>query len=256
MNQQKYAFKNYIFDFYGTLVDIETDESSPVLWETMAQIYQSYGAHYTGDSLQVRYKELVQQAEQSIAREKQVTYPEIDLTVIFVQLYLESHPTGTSVHHLKEWGRLIARTFRVLSRKRLELYPHTKEVLEDMKAAGCRIYLLSNAQADFTNPEIDLVGLREIFHDIYLSSDAGIRKPQREFLMKVTKDHQLNPDKTVMVGNDFTTDVAVAKSIGMQSILINTFPYSDEELHNKSQAGVRVIRDIQELQEDKGDHQF
>ena len=53
-----------------------------------------------------------------------------------------------------------------------------------------------------------------------------------------------------MVGNDFTTDVAVAKSIGMQSILINTFPYSDEELQNKSQAGVRVIRDIQELQED------
>ena len=103
MNQQKYAFKNYIFDFYGTLVDIETDESSPVLWDTMAQIYQSYGAHYTGESLQVRYKELVQQAEESIAKEKQVTYPEVDLTVIFVQLYLDSHPTGASVHHLKEW---------------------------------------------------------------------------------------------------------------------------------------------------------
>ena len=250
MNQQKYAFKNYIFDFYGTLVDIETDESSPVLWETMAQIYQSYGAHYTGESLQARYKELVKQAEESIAKEKQVTYPEIDLTVIFVQLYLESHPTGASVHHLKEWGRLIARTFRVLSRKRLELYPHTKEVLEDMKESGCRLYLLSNAQADFTNPEIDLLGLRVIFHDIYLSSDAGIRKPQSEFLVKVIKEHQLNPDKTVMVGNDFTTDVAVAKSIGMQSILINTFPYSEAELREKNQAGVRVIRGIQELQED------
>ena len=47
MNPHKYAFKNYIFDFYGTLVDIETDESSPVLWDTMAQIYQSYGANYT-----------------------------------------------------------------------------------------------------------------------------------------------------------------------------------------------------------------
>ena len=53
-----------------------------------------------------------------------------------------------------------------------------------------------------------------------------------------------------MVGNDFTTDVAVAKSIGLQSILINTFPYPDAELREKNQAGVRVIRDIQELQED------
>ena len=145
---------------------------------------------------------------------------------------------------------MIVRTFRVLSRKRLELYPHTKEVLEDMKAAGCRIYLLSNAQAEFTNPEIDLVGLRELFHAIYLSSDAGIRKPQPEFLLEVIKEHQLNPEKTVMVGNDFTTDVAVAQSIGMESILINTFPYSDTELREKNQAGVRVIQDIQELQED------
>ena len=95
-----------------------------------------------------------------------------------------------------------------------------------------------------------MLGLREIFHDIYLSSDAGIRKPQQEFLVKVIKEHQLNPDKTVMVGNDFSTDVAVAKSIGMQSILINTFPYSDEELRDKRQAGVRVIHKIQELQED------
>lgn len=76
------------------MVDIETDESSPVLWETLAQIYQSYGAHYTGESLQAHYKELVKQAEESIAKDKQVTYPEIDLTVIFVQLYLESSPTG------------------------------------------------------------------------------------------------------------------------------------------------------------------
>lgn len=250
MNPHKYAFKNYIFDFYGTLVDIETDEDSPVLWDTMAQIYQSYGANYTGESLKVRYKELVQQAEAEIAKDKQVAYPEIDLTVIFVQLYLEGDPKGDSVRHLKEWGRLIARTFRVLSRKRLELYPHTKEVLEDMKAAGCRIYLLSNAQEDFTNPEIDLVGLRELFHAIYLSSDAGIRKPQPEFLLEVLKDHQLNPEKTVMVGNDFTTDVAVAQSIGMESILINTFPYSDAELREQNQAGLRVIRDIQELQED------
>ena len=97
MNPHKYAFKNYIFDFYGTLVDIETDESSPILWDTMAQIYQSYGASYTGEGLRLRYRELVQQAEEDLAKEKQVAYPEIDLMVIFVQLYLEGHPSGNSV---------------------------------------------------------------------------------------------------------------------------------------------------------------
>lgn len=72
MNPHKYAFKNYIFDFYGTLVDIETDEAGPVLWDTMAQIYQSYGANYTGESLKVSYKELVQQAEEDWPRKNKL----------------------------------------------------------------------------------------------------------------------------------------------------------------------------------------
>ena len=49
------------------------------------------------------------------------------------------------------------------------------------KRKGCRIYLLSNAQAAFTNAEIDLMALRPYFDAIYLSSDAGICKPQPEF---------------------------------------------------------------------------
>ena len=85
MNPHKYAFKNYIFDFYGTLVDIETDESSPILWDTMAQIYQSYGASYTGEGLRRRDREGVQQADEDLSKEKHVASPESDLTVIFVQ---------------------------------------------------------------------------------------------------------------------------------------------------------------------------
>ena len=37
-------------------------------------IYQSYGASYTGEGLRLRYKELVQQAEEDLAKEKQVAY--------------------------------------------------------------------------------------------------------------------------------------------------------------------------------------
>ncbi len=60
----------------------------------------------------------------------------------------------------------------------------------------------------------------------------GIRKPQPEFLLEVMRRTQLNPEKTVMVGNDFTTDVAVAQSIGME-VMRCTFPYSDAELRGR-----------------------
>ena len=63
--------------------------------------------------------------------------------------------------------------------------------------------------------------LRSCFDTIYLSSDAGICKPQPEFLKQVLDDYGLNPSETVMVGNDLTTDIAVAKAVGIDGILLN-----------------------------------
>ena len=51
---------NYIFDLYGTLVDIHTNESKASLWENMAQIFSMMGATYTAPELKKRYKELAE----------------------------------------------------------------------------------------------------------------------------------------------------------------------------------------------------
>ena len=75
------VYKNYIFDFYGTLVDILTDEKDPALIEL-----------------------------------KGVAYPEVDLAHIFNQLYVDGRPQSSCLHQLEDWGQLIAIVFRVLSR--------------------------------------------------------------------------------------------------------------------------------------------
>ena len=38
------VYKNYIFDFYGTLVDILTDEKDPALWDKFCLLYTSDAA--------------------------------------------------------------------------------------------------------------------------------------------------------------------------------------------------------------------
>lgn len=38
------TYDNYIFDLYGTLVDIHTDESDTAIWEKLAMFYGYYGA--------------------------------------------------------------------------------------------------------------------------------------------------------------------------------------------------------------------
>ena len=50
-----------------------------------------------------------------------------------------------------------------------------------------------------------------------------------------------------MVGNDLTTDIAVAEAVGIDSILLNTFPYSRRELEKSPIKPDRVITDIEAL---------
>ena len=39
-------YKNYLFDLYGTLVDINTNEWKSYLWKKMAELYGFEGAFY------------------------------------------------------------------------------------------------------------------------------------------------------------------------------------------------------------------
>lgn len=48
-------FETCIFDLYGTLVDIKTDQEDLVLWEKLTLFYNYYQAEYTPDELQRTY---------------------------------------------------------------------------------------------------------------------------------------------------------------------------------------------------------
>ena len=48
-------YKNYVFDLYGTLVDIRTNENKAYLWDKMAEIMGFYGAVYERQELKQKY---------------------------------------------------------------------------------------------------------------------------------------------------------------------------------------------------------
>ena len=54
-----------------------------------------------------------------------------------------------------------------------------------------------------------------------------------------------------MVGNDFSTDMAIAQAVGIDSVLLNTFPYSAAEINKLNKMQARVITDIEELLENR-----
>mgnify|MGYP000292715600 CR=1 FL=1 len=48
-------YKNYIFDLYGTLIDIRTDEWSKEPWEEFAAWLTDNGMPYTGSEVKALY---------------------------------------------------------------------------------------------------------------------------------------------------------------------------------------------------------
>ena len=157
----KLEYKHYLFDFYGTLVDIRTDEDDPILWLYLSHIYAAYGADYQPEDLKKKYGQLVVKQESKIAQEKSVAYLEVDLVAVFIQLLQEApskHETQTPLPDVQAWGEQLAVTFRSLSRRQLYAYPNTLKVLKAIKDQGGDIILLSNAQKAFTMPEIELTG--------------------------------------------------------------------------------------------------
>ena len=164
-------YKNYIFDLYGTLVHIETDEDKKALWEKLARFYSHYGVDYKPAELKRAYRRTIRDEEKSIKKATGVSCPEVDLEKVFLRLLKESpygHPTLRLVQDEKEWAGAVANIFRIESYKKLALYKDTEMVLTELKKRRSRLYLLSNAQRVFTVPELETLRIRDYFRKIYI----------------------------------------------------------------------------------------
>lgn len=202
-------YENYIFDLYGTLVDIHTDEESDVLWEKMSQFFRQHSVRYTPEELRTEYETGVKNALEMT--------DEFQVEPIFRNLFTaqKSFPSDKLVDQT-------CRFFRTTSTEYFRLYPWTLPILKDLKKQGKKIYLLSNAQRAFTAPELQKLGLCPYFDDIFISSDFLVKKPNPEFFQLLMERHHLTPETCLMVGNDEICDISGAKKVGMDTFYIHS----------------------------------
>lgn len=231
--------KNILFDLYGTLIDIWTDETEPLFWQRMADWYAVYGADYTPGELWESYLRLCREEDAALRRQTNYPYPEIRLETAFWRLLRQAprrHRAELAPTEEDGWCAAAANVFRLLSRKRFGLFPHTLETLRALRDRGCRLYLLSNAQRCFTLPEMEVFGLPELFQALYLSSDHRMKKPQPEFLRALLTEQGVDPAEALLVGNDYSSDMRIAAACGVPAVFLNTDGYSPERLRRESDA--------------------
>ena len=209
-------YTDFIFDLYGTLVDIHTEESQAV-WDKTALFFGYYGAHYTGVTLKQAF-EAELQARKAIAGQSYECFPDIPFHEVMADLFRAKGITQNS----KELGIHAAQLFRICSTEYIRLYPNVLTSLQLLRQKGYRLWLLSNAQEMFTAYELTHLGLVDVFDGIYISSRFGYRKPDVRFFRALLEEHQLDPSKCLMIGNDRQTDIAGAKAAGLDTFYMHT----------------------------------
>lgn len=209
-----------IFDLYGTLVDIRTDENKEELWEKLSLFYAFYGAFYTPEELARSYKRLTGEmtaGHEELRRDSHEAFPEIRIEEVFRALFEEKGiaPDESLVRHAGQF-------FRILSMEFIRLYDGTEEMLSAVKESGRKIYLLSNAQRIFTEYEMNALGITKYFDGIFISSDEGCKKPDLKFFRKLIDTCGIDPERAVMVGNDGICDIEGAKRAGLGTVYVHS----------------------------------
>lgn len=218
--------KNYIFDLYGTLVDIHTNETKASLWKNLAFVFSMTGAAYTPAQLRKRYKELTVSESlrqllfiQEKFHDKRIGEDEIEIQLekVFCRL-LSDRGILPEENQVSQLGII----FRSLSLSYIRLYDGVPELLRRLKEAGRKIYLLSNAQRIFTEPEMKMLGIYDMFDGILYSSDAGVKKPSFYFYDTLFQRYGLKREESVMIGNEYGADALGAARYGIKSMYVYT----------------------------------
>ncbi len=193
-------FKNYIFDWSGTLVD----DLGPVIEATNA-VLSNYGlpAYAREDfrrKFRLPYREFYEEILPGIALEELETY------------FRPAFDTATSA---------------------VFVLPHAREMLEWAQHEGARMFVLTSMDAIAFQRQLAEFDMAKFFEATY----AGVLD-KRDFIKTLISDHHLTKTETVFVG-DMTHDIETAHHGEISSIAVLT-GYQHPEILAKVRPDITV----------------
>jgi 2-haloacid dehalogenase len=194
------------FDCYGTLID----------WNggIGRQLERLFGPARAGDLLRM-YHEL----EPQIQREDQTrSYREV-MAVALARL-------GAPADEQDALGRSLANW---------EPFAEVRTELEEARAGGWRLAVLSNTDRELLDASLSRIGVE--FELSIVASEIGSYKPARGHWDEFFAQSGAQPDRHVHVAASLFHDIAPATALGLRTIWINRLgeapePQPDAELHS------------------------
>jgi len=209
--------KALIFDLYGTLIDIETDEQAPAVYMNLSRFLSYHLARIKPEDLRKVYNEYV---HKSLAASNE-PYPEVDVFEIFKGIMNKYGPGK----YTRSAVRNAAMLFRALTIRRFQAFEGIYDVL-NLIAKDYKLAIISDAQWLFAEPEMQMLGLTRYFKTTIFSSKYGIKKPDIRLFKAALRRLKVKPDEAVYIGDKPDKDLVGAKKAGMKCLLFSSVEVS------------------------------
>ena len=126
--------KTYIFDLYGTLIDIHTELHNHKVWKALSDMYACYGAIYTPEQFEQAYLKFNEEEWKRVEELHPDTYIDIQFKNVFKRLYDEApiHKKVLPIQDIETWLLFVESEFRRLTRIRCKPYRNTIKTLQGL----------------------------------------------------------------------------------------------------------------------------
>lgn len=196
-----------LFDLYNTLIEIQTDEHDPAVWQSLARFLRYQGLHTEADSMYKEFFKLVKLGKQESFED----HPEVNLLEHFRTLLHRFGYNGPDRFCVE-----ITQMFRALTMRRFVLFPEVVSVLQSLQPA-MRLGVVSDAQRAFLEPEMALLGLTDYMDVVVVSGDHGFRKPDPRLFRMALAGLNVSAHEAVYIGDHSFRDVCGAQAAGMKA---------------------------------------
>lgn len=229
------TIKALVFDLYGTLVNIRTDESDPDVYRQLSRFLSYNHVYVEPEQLRRFYSDKI---KAHLAKSREL-FPDVDVLKIFSEI---THEYGVGRRELR-LPLYTARLFRSLSRRVFEPFPGVHDMLGRLQDRY-PLALVSDAQRCYTEPEIEALKLGGFFEHIFLSSDHGFRKPDPKYFRMALDALGVKPSEAVYIGDNAYRDLLGAHKTGMRMVLVRS-----DETEYEGLTPDAYIEDIAALEE-------
>lgn len=190
-----------LFDVYGTLVDIHTNEHRDDVFDSLSRFLEYRRVFIPGRELKELYFDHI---NQQIARSRE-RHPEVDVTRAFGHVLRERGRTTD-----RYLSMLTTQLYRSLCRERIRLYDETFWTLTEFRKQY-RLGIVTDAQRVFCKPELRTLRLENFFDALVISSDYGFRKPDPRLFHIALAALDVPASEAAYIGNKYETDLVGAK---------------------------------------------